>query len=185
MGCRAWACRCRYELLPVVCLRKHTSVLATKATGGLQKVFPPLLFECLCSSENESEVACGFGWLLCRAVSPPRTLHSLCFEVVAVVAISASVFLWCRVVPLGRFRCELSSLRSLDGSQPGPSKYPQIGVYGPKLRVLRVFRGQMEGLGKEPGAPHNFVQDGANIRKVDVNDDKVLIRLSTDGGLQF
>ena len=44
MGCRAWACRCRYELLPVVCLRKHTSVLATKATGGLQKVFPPLLF---------------------------------------------------------------------------------------------------------------------------------------------
>ena len=31
----------------------------------------------------------------------------------------------------------------------------------------------------------HFVQDGANIRKVDVNDDKVLIRLSTDGGLQF
>ncbi|CAE7223254.1 Kcnh2 [Symbiodinium microadriaticum] len=29
------------------------------------------------------------------------------------------------------------------------------------------------------------LQDGANIRKVDVNDDKVLIRLSTDGGLQF
>ena len=24
---------------------------------------------------------------------------------------------------------------------PGPSKYPQIGVYGPKLRVFRVFRG--------------------------------------------
>ncbi|OLQ10807.1 Potassium voltage-gated channel subfamily H member 2 [Symbiodinium microadriaticum] len=32
---------------------------------------------------------------------------------------------------------------------------------------------------------NDAIQDGANIRKVDVNDDKVLIRLSTDGGLQF
>mmetsp|Transcript_40893 Transcript_40893/g.97479 ORF Transcript_40893/g.97479 Transcript_40893/m.97479 type:complete len:403 (-) Transcript_40893:2-1210(-) len=32
---------------------------------------------------------------------------------------------------------------------------------------------------------NDAIQDGFNIRKVDVNDDKVLIRLSTDGGLQF
>ena len=34
----------------------------------------------------------------------------------------------------------------------GPSKYPQLGVYGPKLRVVRVEsnRGYMEGLGTEP-----------------------------------
>jgi len=34
-------------------------------------------------------------------------------------------------------------------------------------------------------AANDAIQDGTNVRKVDVLDDKVLIRLATDGGLQF